>query len=112
LYGIRADRVNCTGAYLFNWLQTDKGSADLQNRATGTTVVGIKQSELRKIIILCPSAKVLKSYDLFACGYLGKMDANDVSNMDLAKLRDTLLPKLISGELRIPDAKKLVKDAL
>ncbi len=30
----------------------------------------------------------------------------------LAKLRDTLLPKLISGELRVPDAEKLLEDAL
>jgi type I restriction enzyme S subunit len=30
----------------------------------------------------------------------------------LAKLRDTLLPKLISGELRIPDAAKLAEEAL
>ena len=30
----------------------------------------------------------------------------------LTKLRDTLLPKLLSGELRIPDAEKLVAGSL
>jgi len=30
----------------------------------------------------------------------------------LASLRDTLLPKLISGELRVPDAGKFVEEAL
>ena len=29
----------------------------------------------------------------------------------LSKLRDTLLPKLISGELRIPDAEKFLEEA-
>ena len=30
----------------------------------------------------------------------------------LANLRDTLLPKLLSGQLRVPDAEKLMADAL
>ena len=37
---------------------------------------------------------------------------NDLMSETLANLRDTLLPKLISGELRIPDAEKLVAEAL
>jgi type I restriction enzyme S subunit len=32
-------------------------------------------------------------------------------NDSLAELRDTLLPKLISGELRIPDAEKFLEEA-
>ena len=32
-------------------------------------------------------------------------------NLILAELRDTLLPKLISGELRIPDAEKFLEEA-
>jgi type I restriction enzyme, S subunit len=31
---------------------------------------------------------------------------------ELTNLRDTLLPKLLSGQLRIPDAEKLMADAL
>ena len=37
---------------------------------------------------------------------------NDGASETLIKLRDTLLPKLISGELRIPDAEKLAEEAL
>jgi len=110
LYGIRADKVNCTGSYLFYWLQTEIGSAALQNRATGTTVFGIKQSELRKIGVLCPSLKLLEKFETFSKRYLEKMDANDLSTTELSKLRDILLPKLISGEIRIPDATRLVED--
>jgi type I restriction enzyme S subunit len=35
-----------------------------------------------------------------------------VESQTLAKLRDVLLPKLISGELRIPQAEKMVGDAI
>jgi type I restriction enzyme S subunit len=37
---------------------------------------------------------------------------NLIQSRELTKLRDTLLPKLISGELRIPDAEKLAEAAL
>lgn len=104
LYAIRADKINCTGSYLFYWFQTEFGSAEIQNRATGTTVFGIKQSELRKVLVLCPPSSVLENFDKYSQGLLGKMDANDLSSTELTKLRDTLLPKLMSGELRIPDA--------
>jgi len=38
-----------------------------------------------------------------------KAAANESEVRTLAKLRDTLLPKLISGELRIEDAEKMVE---
>ena len=35
---------------------------------------------------------------------------NDRTSRTLAQLRDTLLPKLISGELRVPDAEAFLKE--
>lgn len=110
LYGIRANKSDCSGAYLFYWLQTNVGSSSIQNRATGTTVMGIKQSELRKVEVLCPSNDILEQFNFYSISILERMDSNDSSNTTLAKLRDTLLPKLMSGELRIADAEKLVED--
>ena len=47
----------------------------------------------------------LRSFDL-------KSSGNQRQASSLAKLRDTLLPKLLSGELRIPDAEKLLAGSL
>ncbi|MEY8251099.1 MAG: hypothetical protein RPR91_01835, partial [Colwellia sp.] len=41
-----------------------------------------------------------------------KAKDNDKSSNSLERLRDTLLPKLISGELRIPEAQQLSDDVL
>ncbi|KXV63865.1 hypothetical protein AD950_10695 [Gluconobacter oxydans] len=41
-----------------------------------------------------------------------KIVANETENRNLAQLRDLLLPKLMSGEIRIRDAEKMVEDAL
>jgi type I restriction enzyme S subunit len=43
---------------------------------------------------------------------LGRTYALRSESKSLASLRDTLLPKLLSGELTIPDAEKLVADVL
>jgi len=40
-----------------------------------------------------------------------KVHKNSIVNNTLASLRDTLLPKLISGELRVPDVEKFVAEA-
>jgi type I restriction enzyme S subunit len=40
-----------------------------------------------------------------------KIEANVQNGCALASIRDTLLPKLISGELRIPEAEKLLEQA-
>ncbi|MBO7926309.1 restriction endonuclease subunit S [Pseudoalteromonas sp. K222D] len=103
LYGIRANKEKCTGSYLYYWFQSDFARADLDGRATGTTVVGIRQSELRKVLVLIPSKNILSIFSPVAESYLLKMEKNANNNSQLTKLRDTLLPKLISGELQIPD---------
>ena len=42
---------------------------------------------------------------------LEKISKNSLENITLEKLRDTLLPKLISGELKISDAESLIEEA-
>lgn len=56
--------------YLLYWLQSEDAQEQLKARATGTTVVGIKQSELRKLSVPVPPtlvqrevAKILRSLD-------------------------------------------------
>ena len=38
-----------------------------------------------------------------------KIDDNKEESRTLAPLRDTLLPKLLSGELRVPDVEKFME---
>jgi type I restriction enzyme S subunit len=43
---------------------------------------------------------------------LAKVAQNERESRTLAALRDALLPKLISGELRVPDAERIVGRAM
>ena len=61
---------------------------------------------------LCFATPSLTGY--FSTSYsviLEKIQNNLVQIEVLSELRDTLLPKLISGELRIPDAEKFLEEA-
>ena len=51
--------------------------------------------------VAVPSVEVAERFGEFARGTLAKMKGNDNESRTLAELRDTLLPKLLSGELRV-----------
>lgn len=58
-----------------------------------------------------PTKQVLTAFGNFCADLMGKIRENENQSSVLTKIRDTLLPKLISGELRIPEAEKLLEQA-
>lgn len=59
-----------------------------------------------------PTSQFLERYSSFASPVYKKILSNTQSNQILSQLRDTLLPKLISGEIRVPEAEDIVESAL
>lgn len=78
----------------------------------GSAVPSMTTKVLNQLPILLPSETVREMFDGVLTSYFRKTTACDTQSSCLTKLRDTLLPKLISGELRIPDAEKLAEAAL
>lgn len=111
LYGLRASSDNCSGSYLYFWLKTEQAWSDMEGRATGTTVVGIRQSELRQVDVLLPPRNIISAFSDAADQYLKRIELGNTQNSQLEGIRDTLLPKLISGELRLPEAEQQVAAA-
>jgi type I restriction enzyme, S subunit len=62
--------------------------------------------------ISIPPKNLAKEYAKVAHGHLRLIWQNERESRTLAQLRDTLLPKLISGELRVPDAERIVGTAV
>ena len=58
-----------------------------------------------------PPLESIENYEYVVSSYHNRIETNDEEIVTLASLRDTLLPKLISGELRVPDAEKIVEVA-
>lgn len=59
--------------------------------------------------IAIPPAKIAEEFGQFASAVFAQMKAHDEESRTLAALRDALLPKLLSGELRVPAAAKLTE---
>ena len=62
--------------------------------------------------VLVPPKSITSTFGNIVCNFYLAMESNSEESQTLAKLRDVLLPKLISGELRIPQAEKMVEDAI
>ncbi len=70
---------------------------------SGSTIVNLNKTQFGKIQVTIPSKQVLRDFD-FLCKPLFEMIlSNQKETIKLAKLRDTLLPKLMSGELDVSD---------
>ena len=74
--------------------------------AAGSVQLNFGPMHLRKIKILRPADSVLRNFEKVAQPLLRKALHNRREYRTLAALRDTLLPKLISGELRVQDAER------
>lgn len=65
----------------------------------------------RQYPIVIPSALVSKAFGQLTIQFHDLMKANDEQSSTLAELRDTLLPKLMYGELRVPEAAEVVQES-
>ena len=84
---------------------------ELEIRASGSVQLNFGPMHLKQIDMLIPDFNLLQKHDEKSDLLFRKRQSN-LKNIDfLTKLRDTLLPKLLSGELRIPDAEKLIAEA-
>ena len=101
LYALRANRSLVTPSYLYYWLQSRVAQSEMEGRSSGSTVVGIRQVELRKVSVLIPDEKTLLSFDDVVFPLLQKMENNYVQMKVLSKNRDILLPKLLNGSIRV-----------
>lgn len=101
LFGIRANGAQATPIYLYRWLHSDLAKNDLEGRLTGTTVTGIKQSELRKVKVLSPSINVLEEFENRMEPLFFQINNLNHQNVMLSQIRDSLIPKLLTGELNI-----------
>ena len=93
-------------------------SSTLLNRQTEIEALGegsTGQIELSRVVlgsvpVIFPSPQLISAYFDFAFIIQDKIEKNDQTSVALASARDALLPKLISGEIRIPDAEKMLEE--
>ncbi|ADH85704.1 restriction endonuclease subunit S [Desulfurivibrio alkaliphilus] len=96
----------------FNYLTLERIVATLANQARGSAQQNISKGIIQQTKVVIPPVVLGELLEKQVDNIFDKWIKNLNSQETLAKIRDTLLPKLISGQLRIPDAEKLVADAI
>lgn len=78
--------------------------------STGQTELG--RAKLACLPIVIPSVAVLNGFDELVLPLKQRIAVNESKTQTLSTLRDTLLPRLISGQLRLPEAQAATEAAL
>jgi type I restriction enzyme S subunit len=85
--------------FIIYWL--DIAMNEIKSRAIGTTFAEISKSAFRPIKLVVASDEILSAFDVIIAPMVNKIIANEYEIETLIKTRDTLLPKLLSGELDV-----------
>ncbi len=98
----------------FYFFATRQHLSDFRAIAAGkaTTMGHIQRKHLTEARIAVAPPESMEKFDAVIASQFDQLVSNAQQSRSLAQLRDTLLPKLISGELRVPDAERIVGAAV
>jgi type I restriction enzyme S subunit len=99
-YGLRGK----AGDEYFTYFSTARLVEQLKQRAHGSVFDTITQATFDGVNLSYPAKGAIGAYDALISPLMQRIRGNLIQAQTLATLRDTLLPRLISGQLRLPDA--------
>jgi type I restriction enzyme, S subunit len=97
-------------AYLSMFLDTAHAKAWLVQHAVGATMPNLNTGILGSVPLVLPPCNILDQFESVAMALEERRSENLATMQTLAGLRDTLLPRLISGQLRLPDVDAAMED--
>ena len=93
----------CYSAYLFSTLYADKFFAFMVAGSKGTKMPRGDKQQIMTYPVVLPSEEELAGFNTIASPLLEQIYSNRAENKRLSILRNTLLPKLMSGEIDVSD---------
>lgn len=109
---LRVNESKSSPYYLIHYFRSEKGQHALLSNASQVGVPSIARpsTHLKNISFLNPPMVLLKEFEKFSTPLFHRFSKNRKCGVSLTNLRDTLLPKLISGELSLEDLPDLTTD--
>ncbi len=86
--------------FIYNWIQLRKGNLYLS--ATGGAQQHINKGNVDSMELLNPEIKILHYFNKTVKNFFNKIYLNSKEILTLQKIRDLLLPKLMTGKIRVP----------
>ncbi|WP_265669487.1 restriction endonuclease subunit S [Klebsiella grimontii] len=94
--------------FIYYFVTCDKNVEELARIADGGAYPAIKPDDICSLPLIIPPEEIVQRFDESTSNFRDLMNNSLVQNDHLTSLRDTLLPKLISGELSLEDLPDLV----
>jgi type I restriction enzyme, S subunit len=101
---IRPNEVDCGKQFLYGLFRTDAFQAHTLAHTSGTTVLHLAKDGVGSYVFPLPTVQLVHAFEEIASAIGERKQTNSDAIRTLATLRDTLLPRLISGQLRLPEA--------
>ena len=93
------------------WLRSSRYWELVLGRGAGTTRVSLNAKVLSEFSLVVPTASVTEFFDKHIASLRARVVGNASEIKTLAALRDTLIPKLISGERRVRNVERRIGEA-
>lgn len=89
--------------YPYMYILLKNMKSDFKNMAGGSAVPIINKTSFSNITVLIPKEMIMDKFNASVGCFLEQIKKNLKENIGLIQIRDTLLPKLMSGEIRVTD---------
>lgn len=103
LVKIEPDRIE-DKMYIYYYLSSFVFKSFAEGVATGTTVLHFPKKSIDEFKMIYPSSELINKFSNLIKPILLKQNNLTLENKKLEEIRDTLLPKLMSGEIRVEEA--------
>lgn len=101
---VRPDETRVSRQYLYGMFRTDAFQQHTFSHTSGTTVLHLAKEGVGSFRFACPPMCVINEFSNVADSIATRIQTNIDQMRILAIMRDTLLPRLICGQLRLPHA--------
>ena len=98
-----AIKANGKSSFMYFYFSSSKGQHDIQSIVTGSAQLKFNKTNFRSLLITLPEMKVLSRFEDITGTLLSEINSNLAAIKIIATLRDTLLPRLISGQLQLSE---------
>lgn len=100
--------------YLYELLRSQPIQRKIQSRVTGTTGSRqrVRPGDIATLLVLYPGGERAQQFSETVAPIHERTQLNIDESRTLAEIRDTLLPKLISGEIRVPEAEEVLEEVV
>jgi type I restriction enzyme S subunit len=109
---LSVDKKQVSPKLVYNFFCSPLGQQALlaNTNTTGVPSIARPSTSLKAIPLVIPPKEISNKFEIFASSLDAQRELNIQVTRNLVSIRDTLLPKLLSGEIQIKDAEKILEE--